>query len=138
MARNRRWPVAFYFLLGIAASTAFWLYAPLNEHPVFNRQAIPLKTAVLAHLPDVLPQASCPRYQMIADGKHIFFADLEKGRVWRYFHNTGEDGTTQEEEGFWPICLNFAGKRYYGASEIASAMPQFSEVKNQAPEGRVR
>jgi len=70
------------------------------------------------NLKKLASQAMGARYQMVADGKQVFLVDLTNGRVWRYFHHTKEAGFSQEDEGFLPIGLYYAGKKHYAASEI--------------------
>ena len=63
-------------------------------------------------------QAAGSHFQMVSDGKQVFVVDLKTGRVWRYFHQTKEEGFSREDEGFLPIPFYYAGKKHYSASEI--------------------
>ena len=55
---------------------------------------------------------------MLSDGKQVLVIDLKTGRVWRYFHQTKEEGFSREDEGFLPVPFYYAGKKHYAATEI--------------------
>jgi hypothetical protein len=137
MARPRSWTwtVIISLLLGIVAATIFWLYTPYG-HDQLARQGSespksqPLLPGVKGGSPDLkkLPfQAAGSRFQMVSDGKQVLVVDLRAGRVWRYFHQTKEEGFSREDEGFLPIPFYYAGKKNYSASEIE---PPAGDPKN--------
>jgi hypothetical protein len=49
-----------------------------------------------------------------------FIVGLKTGRVWRYFHQTKEEGFSKEDEGFLPIPFYYAGKKHYSAAETGA------------------
>jgi hypothetical protein len=125
MARNRNltWTVIISLLVGVVGATLFWLYSPYGHDRLAQEdsqtQALPGEgKSGPVNLKKFASQAQGSRYQLVADGKQVFLADLKNGRVWRYFHHTKEAGFSMEDEGFLPIGLYFAGKKHYTASEI--------------------
>jgi hypothetical protein len=122
MARTRSltWTVIISLLVGIAAATAFWQYSPYGHEQV-SQQTQPLTAEVKGgalHLKKSASQATGSHFQMVTDGKQVFVVDLKSGRVWRYFHQTKEEGFSREDEGFLPIPFYYAGKKHYTAAEI--------------------
>jgi hypothetical protein len=128
MARNRnwRWTAIISLLAGVVGASVFWLYSPYGHDRLAQEIAGDLKTQVLpgevkvgpGSFKKLPPQALGSRYQMVTDGKQVFLVDLKNGRVWRYFHNTKEDGFSKEDEGFLPMPLYYAGQKHYAASEV--------------------
>lgn len=128
MAKNRNWGFVLAILVGAAGASLFWLYGPYMKGEVARQvgEAVstrPLKVeAGKGEAARVsATQALGSRFQMVSDGKHTFLADLQTGRVWRYYHLTRESGG-REEEGFQPVAILSAGKRYYAAEEIEAAV----------------
>jgi hypothetical protein len=122
MARTRSWTwtVIISLLVGIAVATAFWQYSPYGQEQL-AQQSQPLTAEVKGgdlHLKKSAFQATGSHFQMVTDGKQVFVVDLKSGRVWRYFHQTKEEGFSREDEGFLPIPFYYAGKKHYSASEI--------------------
>jgi len=78
------------------------------------------------------PVAVGPRYQLVSDGKQVFLADLQQGRVWRYFKLTKEGGSAKEEEGFLPLALFFGGKKYFSAGEVEGLPAKGPETSGPA------
>lgn len=140
MARGGGWTIIFVFLLGVLGAGVFWVYGPYLQRVVGQQvteimKAHPVSVEVTKGSPADLKasasQALGPRFQMVADGKHVFLADLRDGRVWRYYHHTKEGGYSKEEEGFLPVSLFFGGKKHYSAVDIDSAprSPAAGEAK---------
>ncbi|MFA4902373.1 MAG: hypothetical protein WC600_06470 [Desulfobaccales bacterium] len=122
MARPRSWTwtVIISLLVGIAAATAFWQYSPYGHEQVAQQSqslTAEVKGGAL-HLKKSASQATGSHFQMVTDGKQVFIVDLKSGRVWRYFHQTKEEGFSREDEGFLPIPFYYAGKKHYSAAEI--------------------
>ena len=128
MARNKgwTWTVIISMLAGAVVSSIFWRYSPyghdqLAQQVAEDLQAQRLPATVKGSGPPpqkLAAQAPGLRFQMVADGKQIFLVDLKNGRVWRYFRQTKAEGFSQEDEGFLPIAMFYAGRKHYAASEI--------------------
>jgi hypothetical protein len=128
MARPRSWTwtVIISLLVGIAAATAFWLYSPYGHDQLAQQVAEDLKSQPLPpgvrvgtlNSKKLATPSAGSRFQMVADGKQVLVADLKTGRVWRYFHQTKEEGFNREDEGFLPVPFYYAGKKHYAATEI--------------------
>jgi hypothetical protein len=124
MARPRSWTwtVIISLLVGVAAATAFWLYSPYGHDQLAQQVAEDLKSQPLKggalNLQKLVTQAMGSRFQMVTDGKQVLVIDLKTGRVWRYFHQTKEEGFSREDEGFLPVPFYYAGKKHYAATEI--------------------
>jgi hypothetical protein len=124
MARGSGWAIFFALLLGILGTSLFWLYSPYLQDRVTqqvatamkNREAQEMGREAGQELKGAASQALGPRFQLVADGKNVFLADLKEGRVWRYYHQTKEGGG-KEDEGFLPIAVYFGGKKSYSAGE---------------------
>jgi hypothetical protein len=127
MARNKgwTWTVLISLLVGVVGASIFWLYSPYFHDQLAQQVAQDLKAQQIASeakggplsLKKLPSQALGSRFQMVADGKQVFLADLQNGRVWRYFHQTKAEGG-KEDEGFIPLPFYYAGKKHYAASEI--------------------
>jgi hypothetical protein len=126
MARSQGWTVVISLLAGVVGASAFWLYFPgriagqVAADLKDQRLAVEVKPAGEGDLKKLSRQATGPRFQMVADGKQVFLADLKGGRVWRYYHYTKEGGYAREDEGFMSVPLYFAGKKFYTAAESDS------------------
>ena len=133
MAKSQGWRIIGVLILGIAGTTAFFLYGPSLQQE-WSRQtgggekAPPPKIAEMDKAQPAAPgkpemKAIGPlgpggRFQLVSDGKQTFLADLKEGRVWRYYHYTRDDGHLKEEEGFLPLPFFFGGKKYGSAGEV--------------------
>jgi hypothetical protein len=126
MARSSGWPIVISLLAGVVAASAFFLAFPdrIAQKVAADLKDQRLKVEVRQGSPDDLqklsPQATGPRFQMVADGKQVFLADLKDGRVWRYYHHTREGGFAKEDEGFMSVPVYFAGKKIYVLGEAAA------------------
>ena len=142
--RSRIWIVIISMLVGGAGASLFWLYSPYGHDWLAPQVAADLQTQPLpgggkggpVSLKKMASQAMGSRYQMVADGKQVFLVDLANGRVWRYFHNTKEGGFSQEDEGFLPIALYYAGQKHYTASEIEPPPGAPGTPPQAAPAGK--
>ncbi|MBM4286255.1 MAG: hypothetical protein FJ128_13580 [Deltaproteobacteria bacterium] len=131
-------------MLGLAGGTLYWLHGPYLKGEVARQVAEALQKQPLAveagksgaELKAGPPQALGSRFQLVADGKQVFLADLQHGRVWRYFKHTKEGGYAKEEEGFLPMALFFAGKKYYTVGEIEGSAKGFETPSAAKPGGR--
>jgi hypothetical protein len=146
MARNKgwMWTVIISLLVGVVGATFFWLYSPYGHDQLAQQVAEDLQaqrppvevkgsSLNLSRLPS---QAVGPRFQMVADGKQVFLVDLQNGRVWRYFHQTKAEGFSQEDEGFLPMAMYYAGKKHYSAAEIEPPPGSPGNPPPPAPEGK--
>ena len=128
MARNKgwTWTVLISLVVGGVGASLFWLYSPYFHGQLAQQVAQDLKAQQISReakggalsLQKLPSQALGSRFQMVADGKQIFLVDLKNGRVWRYYHQTKEEGFGKEDEGFLPIPFYYAGKKHYTASEV--------------------
>lgn len=128
MARNRGWGYVLALLVGAAGASVFWLWGPIMKGEVARQVAQAVSARPLTveagrgeAAKVSATQALGGRFQMLSDGKHVFLADLKTGRVWRYYHFTRESGG-REDEGFQPVAILSAGKRFYAAEEIEAAL----------------
>jgi hypothetical protein len=126
MARQSGWGIFLALLIGLGGASLFWLQGPYLKDEVARQVAQALKEQPVTvevgkagpELKATAPVAAGSRYQLMSDGKQVFLADLQQGRIWRYFKHTKEGGFAKEEEGFMPLGLFFGGKKYYGAAEV--------------------
>jgi len=125
-------------------ATVFWLYSPYGHDQLAQQVATDLQAQRppaegkggalnLSRLPS---QAVGARFQMVTDGKQVFLADLQNGRVWRYFHQTKEQGFSQEDEGFLPMAMYYAGKKHYSAAEIEPPPGAAGNLPPPGPEAK--
>jgi hypothetical protein len=140
MARGKGW--TWSVLLGVLAGgvgvTLFWLYTPYGQKQL-TREAAPelrLPGDSKGSAQTLPSQARGARFHLVADGKQVFLADLQNGRVWRYFRQTREEGFSREEEGFLPIAFFYAGQKHYSAAEIEAASGAAGTSPQPAPGGR--
>jgi hypothetical protein len=122
-SRNGTWMAIISMLVGVVAASIFWRYSSYGHDQMAQPAAADVKTQAApgggtVSLKKLATQAMGSRYQMVTDGKQMFLADLQNGRVWRYFHNTKEGGFSKEDEGFLPMPLYYAGQKHYAASEV--------------------
>jgi hypothetical protein len=144
MARTRSWTwtVFISLLLGGAVATVFWLYTPYGHDQLAQQATGDLKSQPhpagmkvgALDMKKLASQAMGSRFQMVTDGKQVFVVDLKNGCVWRYFHQTKEEGFSQEDEGFLPIPFYYGGKKHYSASEIEPPSGSARKPSVPAPE----
>jgi hypothetical protein len=139
MARRRGWTIFWLLLAGVLGAGIFWLYSPYFRGQVGRQVTEALKRQPLglevgkggpADLKGVPFQALGLRFQLVADGKQLFLADLKEGRVWRYFQHAREGTLGREDEGFLPLALYYGGKKYYSAMEVE---PLLTRPQDQPP-----
>ncbi len=136
MARGHGFTLIVVLAAGILGAGAFLFYGPFLPRLLAPRVAEILRTQPLAvevskegraDLKGAGALAQGGRFQVVADGKNLFLADLKEGRVWRYFHHTREGGYSREDEGFLPLSMFFGGKKYYSAGEVDAPAPKGAE-----------
>ncbi|MFA5111341.1 MAG: hypothetical protein WC443_08055 [Desulfobaccales bacterium] len=140
MARGKGWTWTVFISLVVGAGI-FWLYSSFFHERLAQQVAEDLQTQARPgetkggplDLKKFPAQASGGRFQMVTDGKQVFLADQKEGRVWRYYHQTKEDGFSREDEGFLPVPFYYAGKKHYAASEVE---PPAGAPGSPAPEGK--
>jgi hypothetical protein len=128
MARKKSWvwTAIISLSVGVALASLFWRYSPYGQDRLAPQDPGDAKSLALppevkggaVNLKQLPSQATGSRFQMVTDGKQVFLADLQDGRVWRYFRQTKEEGFSREDEGFLPIALYYAGQKHYNAAEI--------------------
>lgn len=140
MAKSTGWTFIWALLLGIIAASIFLLYGPYLEHEINRRVAASLENkdftikvakgseAQLAGAPSRSPAGT--RFQITSDGNHTFLADLQTGRVWRYFKYGKADGWSKDVEGFAPLPFFQGNKKFYSAGE-ATGNPEGTDLKPQ-------
>jgi hypothetical protein len=146
MARPRSWTwtVIISLLVGIGAATVFWLYSPYGHDQLAQQVAEDLKSQPLPpgvkggalNMKRIATQAAGSRFQMLSDGKQVLVIDLKTGRVWRYFHQTKEEGFSREDEGFLPVPFYYAGKKHYAATEVEPPASDPGNPAAPAPEAK--
>ena len=102
MAKNTSWTFFWALLLGIIAASIFLLYGPYLENEINRRVTGAMEKkdftlnvskgseAQLGGAPTQGPAGM--RYQITSEGGKTFMADLQTGRVWRYFHYGKAEG----------------------------------------------
>ena len=141
MARTQKWTFVVGVLVGAALASVVWFHNPYLQRQLAQEAAADAKVrqALLEAKegPESLERFASPaaglRYQMVTDGKQVFLADLQEGRVWRYFQLTKEGGANKEDEGFLPLAMYFAGKKHYSAAEVEAA-PEAAPPRPQPKE----
>ena len=140
MARSTGWTFFWALLLGIIAASIFLLYGPYLEQEINRRVAGALEKkdftlnvskgseAQLAGAPAHGPAGM--RYQITSEGGKTFMADLQTGRVWRYFHYGKADGWSKDVEGFAPLPFFQGNKKFFNAGEATGA-PEGADLKPQ-------
>ncbi len=143
MARTQKWQFGLALLLGIGGASIFWLYGPYLEREVSRRLNEEVRNKPLAvevggsgpsALKDLPSAAAGRRYQLVSDGKQTFLADLQEGRVWRYYHHSREGGYLKEEEGFLPLPFYWGGKKVFSAGEVEPVSQKGGQPANPAPD----
>lgn len=137
MARSTGFTFLWALLLGIVAASLFFLYGPYFNQEIDRR----VKAALEKHdftlrvakgsdteLKGAPGRATGTRYQLVSEGGKTFLADLQTGRVWRYFHYGKAEGWSREEEGFAPLRFYFGNKKYLSAAEVP-AVPEGGDTR---------
>jgi hypothetical protein len=133
VARGHGFTLTVVLVVGILGASVFWFYGPFLPRLLAPRVAEILRTQPLAVVVSKEGRADLKgagalvqgaRFQVVADGKNLFLADLKEGRMWRYFHHTREGGYSKEDEGFLPLSMFFGGKKYYSAGEVDAPAPK--------------
>ena len=139
MARSTGWTFLWALILGSIAASIFLLYGPYLEREVNRRvaEALEKKEFTLQVAKGSEPQlagaparAAGPRYNIVSDGGKTFMADLQTGRVWRYFHYGKAEGWSKDVEGFAPLPFFQGNKKFFTAGE-AMGVPEGTEPKPQ-------
>jgi hypothetical protein len=139
MAKSKGWMFLWAFLVGIIATSIFLLYGPYLEQEINRRVAGVLEkkdfTLQVAKGSEALltgapARASGSRYQIVSEGGNTFLADLQTGRVWRYFHYGKAEGWSKDVEGFAPLPFFQGNKKFYNAGD-ATGTPDGAEIKPQ-------
>ncbi len=120
------WVVLISLLVGATGASIFWLYSPYGHGQLAQQVAEDLQAQRLLteskgdtfNPRKMAFQATGPRFQMVTDGKQVFLVDLKDGRVWRYFHETKDQGANKEDEGFLAVAMYYGGRKHYSAVEI--------------------
>ncbi len=139
MARSTGWTFLWALLLGIIAASIFLLYGPYLEQEINRRVAGSLEKkdftlqvgkGTEAQLAGAPSRASGTRYQLVSEGGKTFLADLQTGRVWRYFHYGKAEGWSKDVEGFAPLPFFQGNKKFFTAGEITGP-PEGADIKPQ-------
>jgi hypothetical protein len=139
MAKSAGWTFLWALLLGIIAASIFLLYGPYLEQEINRRVAGSLEKkdftlqvgkGAEAQLAGAPSRASSSRYQIVSEGGKTFMADLQTGRVWRYFHYGKAEGWSKDVEGFAPLPFFQGNKKYFTAGE-ATGPPEGADLKPQ-------
>lgn len=145
MARSTGWTFFWAFILGIIGTSLFWLYGPYLDQKIARQVEKSLKgkeftihtvkggPVAPAEAPDTVPRK---RFLLISGSEQTFLADLQEGRVWRYFHHTREGGWSREEEGFLPLRFYYGGKKYYAAEEVSATESSAGQPSARSETGR--
>ncbi|MCK9377570.1 MAG: hypothetical protein M0P73_15645 [Syntrophobacterales bacterium] len=146
MARSKGWTrtVFISLVVGVIGASIFWMYSSFFHEHLAQQVAEDLQSqarpgeakGVPVNLKKLPVPALGSRFQMVTDGKQVFLTDLKEGRVWRYFHQTKEEGFSTEDEGFLPVPFYYAGKKHYTASEIEPPPATSGNSPQAAPEGK--
>ncbi len=139
MARSTGWTFLWALVLGVIAASIFLLYGPYLEREINRRVAGALEKKeftlqvgkgsepLMAGAP---AKAVGPRYALVSEGGKTFLADLQTGRVWRYFHYGKAEGWSKDVEGFAPLPFFQGNKKFFTAGEAAGA-PEGADLKPQ-------
>ncbi len=139
MARSTSWKFFWALLLGIIAASIFLLYGPYLEQEINRRVAGALEkkdfTLQVAkgsetQLAGAPSRATGTRYNLVSEGGKTFLADLQTGRVWRYFHYGKAEGWSKDVEGFAPLPFFQGSKKFFTAGE-ATGTPEGADLKPQ-------
>jgi hypothetical protein len=140
MAKSTGWTLIWVLLLGIIAASIFLLYGPYLGNEINRRVTGAMEkkdftlnvakgTEVqLGGAPKQGPAGM--RYQITSDGGKTFMADLQTGRVWRYFHYGKAEGCSKDVEGFAPLPFFQGSKKFYSAGETTGS-PEGADLKPQ-------
>jgi hypothetical protein len=139
MARSTGWTFLWALLLGIIAASIFLLYGPYLEQEINRRVAGALEKKDFnlqvakgseGQLAGASSRASGTRYSLVSEGGKTFLADLQTGRVWRYFHYGKAEGWSKDMEGFAPLPFFQGSKKFFTAGESTGA-PEGADLKPQ-------
>jgi hypothetical protein len=140
MAKSTSWTFVWALLLGIIAASIFLLYGPYLEQEINRRVANSLEkkdfTIKVAKGSDTQLAGAAARgpsgtrYQISSEGGNTFMADLQTGRVWRYFHYGKVEGWSKDVEGFAPLPFFQGNKKFYSAGETPGT-PEGADLKPQ-------
>ncbi|MBM4289513.1 MAG: hypothetical protein FJ135_15455 [Deltaproteobacteria bacterium] len=139
MAKSATWTFFWALLLGLIAASIFLLYGPYLEREINRRVAGALEkkdfTLQVAkgsetQLAGAPSRAAGARFQLVSEGGKTFLADLQTGRVWRYFHYGKAEGWSKDVEGFAPLPFFHGNKKFFTAGEVTGP-PEHTEVKPQ-------
>ena len=139
MARSTSWTFFWALVLGIIAASIFLLYGPYLTREINHRVGTALESkdftlqvakgteTVAAGAPS---RAVGQRYALVSEGGKTFLADLQTGRVWRYFHYGKAEGWSKDVEGFAPLPFFQGNKKFFSAGDATGA-PEGADVKPQ-------
>jgi hypothetical protein len=128
MARRQGGSLFFSFFIGVMGASILWLYFPFLKGVMARPPASNAGNGDLSLKEATDLQARGSRFQMLNDGKQVFLVDLEKGRVWRYFHVTQG---SKDQDGFQPLSMLYEGKQFRCASEVGDREPAQGNEVNQ-------
>lgn len=140
MAKSTSWTFLWALLLGIIAASIFLLYGPYLENEINRRVGGAMEKkeftinvtkgteAQLGGAPKQGPAGT--RYQITSEGGKTFMADLQTGRVWRYFHYGKAEGWSKDVEGFAPMPFFQGNKKFFTAGE-ATGTGEGADLKPQ-------
>jgi hypothetical protein len=139
MARSTSWTFFWALLLGIIAASIFLLYGPYLEQEINRRVAKALETkdftlqvskGTESQFTGAAPRAAGTKYSLVSEGGKTFLADLQTGRVWRYFHYGKAEGWSKDVEGFAPLPF-FQGNKKFSTAGEATGTSEPTEIKPQ-------
>jgi hypothetical protein len=140
MARSTGWTFFWALLLGIIVASIFLLYGPYLEQEINRRVSHSLENkdfTLRVNKGSDTQVAGAPtrgaagtRFQIIAEGGHTFMADLQTGRVWRYFRYGKAEGWSKDVEGFAPLPFFQGNKKFFSAGELTGP-PEGADLKPQ-------
>lgn len=139
MARSTGMTFFWALVLGIIAASAFLLYGPYLEREINRRVAMALEKKEFtlqvgkgseSFALGAPSRAAGTRYSLVSESGKTFLADLQTGRVWRYFHYGKAEGWSKDIEGFAPLPFFQGNKKFFTAGEAAGA-PEGGDLKPQ-------
>ncbi len=137
MARSAGVTFFWILLVGLVAAGLFFLSGPYLNQEIERRVKLALEkqdyTLRVAKTGEVDLQgapsrATGTRYHLVSEGGKTFLADLQTGRVWRYFHYGKAEGWSREEEGFAPLKFYWGNRKYQSAAEVPAG-PEGGETR---------
>lgn len=139
MARSTSWTFLWALLLGVIAASIFLLYGPYLEQEINRRVAKGLETkdftlqvskGTEGQFTGAAPRAAGAKYSLVSEGGKTFLADLQTGRVWRYFHYGKAEGWSKDVEGFAPLPF-FQGNKKFSTAGEATGPAEPTDIKPQ-------